>query len=43
MNLKSNTNANGTKATAEWIGKLCKALGVPMDTFDMVKPLISPK
>ena len=31
------------EAAAEWIGNLCKALGVPMASFDMVKPIISPK
>jgi len=30
------------EAAAEWIGNLCKALGVPMASFEMVKPNIRP-
>lgn len=30
------------EAAAEWIGKLCNALGVPMASFEMVKPNIRP-
>lgn len=30
------------EAAAEWIGNLCNALGVPMASFEMVKPDIRP-